>query len=85
MNDAAYTNRLVEVRKGRNAVAAKAAAIRERIAKLGPEAQDTPVFIDLTNQLAQCEAESDQMRKTALNVIRTRVMKESSQKGNLKK
>ena len=86
MEDAAYTNRLVEIQKSRNAVAAKAAALRVKIKDLGPDAVGTPEFVDLTNQLAKCVGDSEKMRKTALNVIRSRVVKEADvKKGDLKK
>lgn len=85
MDDAAYTNRLMEIHRSRNAVAAKVAALRGRIEKLGSEAKGSPEYIDLTNQLAQCMAESDRLRNTAVNAIRSRLLKESNQKDNFKK
>ena len=87
MKDAAYTNQLVQLHEGRKAVAVKVAAIRAKLAKLGPEAEKSPEYADLTNQLAQCEAESKRIRKEAVTAVRTRVLKEaeSAPKGNLKK
>ena len=87
MQDVAYTNQLVSLHAGRKAAAAKMAAIRAKIAKLGPDAEKRPEYADLTNQLAQCEAESRRIRKDAITTVRTRVLKEaeSAKKGNLKK
>ena len=87
MEDAAYTNQLVTLYDGKKAVAAKVAAIRAKLAKLGPEAEKSPEYADLTNQLAQCEAESLRLRKEALTTVRARVLKEAGAetKGNLKK
>ena len=86
MEDAAYTNQLKQLLDNRNVLAAKSAALREKIRNLGSEAQGAPEFIDLTNQLAKCVGDSEKMRKTALNAIRTRVMKEADvKKGDLKK
>ena len=87
MQDAAYTNQLVTLYDGKKAVAVKVAAIRAKLAKLGPEAEKSPEYADLTNQLAQCEAESLRLRKEALTTVRARVLKEAGAetKGNLKK
>ena len=85
MEDAAYTNRLVQLRADQTAVAAKAAALRGKLAQLSQDARGAPEYIDLTNRLAQCTEEAERLRKAALNVIRTRLMKESAQKGNFKK
>ena len=87
MKDAAYTNQLVRLQEGRRAVAVKVAAIRAKLAKLGPEAEKSPEYADLTNQLAQCEAESKRIRREAATTVRARVLQEAgpAKKGNLKK
>ena len=85
MKDAAYTNQLVQLRANQATVAAQVAALKDKLANLGPEAVGTPEYIDLTNRLARSQGEADSLRKTTLNVIRTRILKESAQKGNLKK
>ena len=87
MQDAAYTNQLAQLAEGRRAVAVKVAAIRARLAKLGPEAEKSPEYVELTNQLAQCEAESKQIRRDAITTVRARVLQEAgpATKGNLKK
>ena len=87
MQDAAYTNQLVQLHEGRKAVALKVAAIRAKLAKLGPESEKSPEYADLTNQLAMCEAESKRIRKEAFTTVRTRVLQEAgpATKGNLKK
>ena len=85
MEDAVYTNNLVQLRGNQTAVAAKAAALRERIKKLGADAEGSPEYVDLTNQLAQCTMEAEQLRKATLSTIRARIMNESAKKGNLNK
>lgn len=87
MQDAAYTNQLVQLHEGRKAVAVKVAAIRAKLAKLGPDAEKSPEYADLTNQLAQCEVESRRLRQEAVTTVRARVLQEAgpAQKGNLKK
>ena len=87
MQDAAYTNQLVLLHDGQKAVAVKAAAIRAKLAKLGPEAEKSPEYADLTNQLAQCEMERNRIRKETSTTVRTRVLQEAgpAPKGNLKK
>ena len=85
MEDAAYTNRLVQLHDGRAAAAAEAAAIRAQIEKLGPNAAQKPEYAALTNRLAQCAAASERIRKETLTTIRSRILKESAEKGNLKK
>lgn len=85
MEDAVYTNQLAQFRARQASAASRAAAIREKIRALGAGAEGTPEYVDLTNKLAQCEVESERIRKSTLNAIRTRIMKESVQKGNLKK
>ena len=87
MKDAAYTNQLAQLQEGRRAVAVKVAAIRAKLAKLGPEAEKSPAYADLTNQLAQCEAESKRIRREAATTVRARVLQEAGpvKKGNLKK
>ena len=87
MKDAAYTNLLVRLQEGRRAVAAKMSAIRAKLAKLGPEAEKSPEYADLTNRLAQCEAEAMQIRREAAMTVRARALQEAgpAKKGNLKK
>jgi len=87
MKDAAYTNQLVQLQEGRRAVAVKVAAIRAKLSKLGPGAEKRPEYADLTNQLAQCEAESKRIRRDAATTVRARVLQEAgpAKKGNLKK
>ena len=87
MRDVSYTNQLVQLQEGRRVVAAKVAEIRAKLAKLGADAEKSPEYADLTNQLAKCEAESQRIRKEAIAAVRTRVLKEAgpAQKGNLKK
>ena len=87
MQDAAYTNRLVRLQERQTAVAAQMAALQKKIGKLGTEAKTsgTPEYVDLTNRLAQCKAEAERIRKETLVAIRSRIMKESDQKGILKK
>ena len=87
MKDAAYTNQLVRLQEGRRMVAVKVAAIRAKLAKLGPEAEKSPEYADLTNQLARCEAESKRIRRDAATTVRARVLQEAGpvKKGNLKK
>ena len=77
MKDAAYTNQLVQLQEGRRAVAVKVAAIRAKLSKLGPEAEKSPEYADLTNQLAQCEAESKRIRREAATTVRARVLQEA--------
>ena len=85
MEDAVYTNELVQLRGNQTAVAAKAAILRARIERLGADAAGTPEYTELTNQLAQCAAEAERLRKTTMSVIHTRIIKDAAQKGNLKK
>lgn len=85
MEDAVYTNRLVQLRADQTAAAAKAVALRRKLEQLTQDAKGTPEYIDLTNRLAQCTEEAERLRKATLNTIRARLMKESAQKGNLKK
>ena len=86
MEDAAYTNRLVGLRSAQKDVASRMADIRVKLAKLGEGAAGTPEYAALTNQLVQCLEEAGRLRKTTMNVIRTRIHKEAAQKkGNLNK
>ena len=87
MQDVAYTNRLVQLKERQTVLAAQMATLREKIGKMGAEAKTggMPEYVDLTNRLAQCKAESERVRKETLVTIRTRIMKESDQKRNLKK
>ena len=86
MQDPAYTNRLVSLHDRRSAIAAKAADIRARIEKLGDAAKGSAEYADLTNRLAQCEAETANIKKEAMSTIRARILKEkSAKKGDLTK
>lgn len=87
MRDAAYTNKLVSLHGSRSAIAARAANIRARIAKLGDDARGSAEYADLTNQLAQCEAETAKVKREAISTIRARILKEKAdaKKGDLKK
>lgn len=85
MRDVAYTNRLTQIRKGRVAVANRAASIHAKIAKLGKDAEKSPEYVALTNELAKCEAQAAQMRNDAMTTIRARILKDAAKKGNLKK
>ena len=87
MQDVAYTNQLVQLHEGRKAVAANAAAIRAQIGKLGPSPEGKPEYMDLTNRLAQCEAEMERIRKETLLAVRARISKDipPRKNGNLKK
>ena len=85
MKDTAYTNQLAQLQGRQKAVVAQMAALQAKIQKLGPEAQQTPEYIDLTNRLAQCGAELERGRKDTLQAVRTRLLKDSAKKGNLKK
>ena len=87
MKDAAYTNQLAQLQEGRRAIAVQVAAIRAKLAKLGPDAENRPEYVDLTNKLAQCEAASKRIRKEAVTTVRARVLQEAgpAKKGNLKK
>ena len=85
MNDAAYTNRLVEIRHGQLSAAGRIALIRKEIAKLGKDAEKNPRYVNLTNELAKCTAEHEKLRKDAMATVRARILKESAEKRNLKK
>lgn len=85
MKDVAYTNQLTQIHKGLVAVANRAAAIREKIVKLGKDAEKSPEYVALTNELAKCEAQAAQMRNDAMTTIRARILKDAAKKGNLKK
>lgn len=85
MKDAAYTNQLVQLHDTQRQIAAQAAAIRAQIEKLGPEAGKKPEYAALTNRLAECAAALAKVRQDALGTVRARILKESGQKGNLKK
>ena len=87
IQDAAYTNQLVQLQGRQTAVAMQMANLRKEIEKMDEKAKvgGTPEYVDLTNRLAQCKAEAEQIRKETLLTIRTRIMKESDQKRNLKK
>ena len=85
MKDATYTNRLATIHGKLRQIAAQSAAIRAEIEKLGPEAGKAPEYVALTNRLAQSEAELVKARQEALGMVRARILKESGQKGNLKK
>ena len=87
MEDADYTNRLVQIHGRQKDVAANAAAIRGKIEALGAEAKGKPEYVDLTNRLAQCEAEMERIRQEALLAVRARISKDLPPRktGDLKK
>jgi len=87
MQDAAYTNELVQLQRRETDIAVQAAALQAKIGKLGAEAKanGTSEYVDLTNRLARCRQEAERIRKEKLMAVRVRVMKESDQKRNLKK
>ena len=85
MEDAAYTNRLIQLRAEQTAVAAKMAELKAKLEQFTQNEKGSPEYADLTNRLAQSVIEADRIRKTTLNTIRTRLMKEAAQKGNFKK
>jgi outer membrane PBP1 activator LpoA protein len=85
MRDVVYTNQLSQFHKGRVAVANRAAAIRAKIAELGKEAEKSPEYAVLTNELAKCEAQSKAIRQDAMTTIRARILKDAAKKGDLKK
>ena len=85
MGDVAYTNTLATLRRDQASVAAKIAAIRVKMEKLGKNASPSPEYISLTNDLARCEAESEMIRKTTQMAVRDRLMKGAAKKGDLKK
>ena len=84
MRDVAYTNQLTQIRKGRVAVANRAAAIRAEISKLGEGAEKKAEYAALTNELAGCEAQAAQIRNDAMTTIRARILKDAAKKGDLK-
>ena len=85
MKDPAYTNQLVQLQGRQKKVAAQMAALQAKIEGLGAEAKDKPEYADLTNRLAQCEAELERVRKETLLTVRTRLLKDASKKDNLEK
>ena len=85
MKDPAYTNQLVQLQRRQKTVAAQMAALQSKIEGLGAEAKTKPEYADLTNRLAQCEAELERVRKETLLAVRARLLKDSAKKGNLKK
>ena len=86
MQDAAYTNMLVQALSDQKKVASETAKIKSSIAKLGKDAVGTQEYIDLTNRLARCEKEAEMTRMAARMAVRDRLMKDSkAKKGNLKK
>lgn len=86
MKDAAYTNALITLHGEKKAVAGRAAAIRAKIAALGENAKGSAEYVDLTNQLAKCEADAAAIQKDAVRTVRARILKEKSAgKGNLSK
>lgn len=85
MVDVAYTNKLITLHGEQKSVAAKMAAIQAEIEKLGENAKNRPEYADLTNKLAKCELESKMIREAARQAVRERLMKNLSDKGNLKK
>ncbi len=85
MQDPAYTNRLVQLWGRQKAVVSQMAALQAKIQGLGAEAQTKPEYADLTNRLARCGAELERVRKETLLAVRTRLLKDSAKKDNLKK
>jgi len=85
MKDPAYTNQLVQLQGRQKKVVAQMAALKSKIEGLGAEAKGKPEYADLTNRLAQCEAELERVRKETLLTVRTRLLKDASKKDNLKK
>ena len=85
MKDPAYTNQLVQLQRRQKTVAAQMTALQSKIERLGAEAKARPEYADLTNRLAQCEAELERVRKETLLTVRTRLLKDSEKKDNLKK
>lgn len=87
VEDADYTNRLAQIHGRQKDVAANAATIRAQIEKLGAEAKGKPEYVDLTNRLAQCEAEMERIRKEALLAVRARISRDLPPRktGDLKK
>ena len=84
MEDVAYTNAIVSLRKDQASAAAKISVIRQKIEKLGKDAATSPEYISLTNDLAKAKAESEMIRKTTQMAVRNRLMKDAAKKGNLK-
>ena len=85
MADVAYTEAIGKLRKDQSSAAAKIAAIRERIEKLGGNASASLEYVSLTNDLARCTAEFEMIRKTTQMAVRDRLMKDAAKKGDLKK
>ena len=86
MQDAAYTNMLVQALSDQKKIASETAKIKSSIAKLGKDAVGTQEYIDLTNRLARCEKEAEMTRMATRMAVRDRLMKDSkAKKGNLKK
>ena len=65
MEDAAYTNKLMNLRSEQASIASEIAAIKAKIAKLGDDAAKMPEYVDLTNRLAMCESESRLMQNAS--------------------
>ena len=85
MKDPAYTNQLVQLQRRQRTVAAQMAALQAKIEGLGSEAKTKPEYADLTNRLARCGAELERVRKETLLTVRSRLLKDSSKKDDLKK
>ena len=85
MKDAAYTNQLAQLHAQRASLAAVEAGLREKIEKLGANAEQKPEFADLTNRLAQCRADSERLRREAMMTVRARIQRDAAGKGDLKK
>jgi len=85
MEDAAYTNKLMNLRSEQASIASEIAAIKAKIAKLGDDAARKPEYVDLTNRLAKCELEAKSMRNAARQAVRARILKDAAKKGDLKK
>ena len=71
MEDAAYTNQLVQLRAEQTAVAAKMAELKAKLEQFTQNEKGSPEYADLTNRLAQSVIEADRIRKMTLNTIRT--------------
>ena len=76
MYDVAYSNKIDSLAKRKEAVDARVEAIRLELFKLGPGAENEKGYVDLTNQLSQCEEESVRIRNEAQSTVRARIMDE---------
>lgn len=85
MKDSAYTNQLTQIRKGQMSAVNREAALRAKIAKMGKDAEKNPEYSALTNELAKCKLQSEQLQRDAAAAVRARILKDAAKKGNLKK